>query len=202
MAIATSDLTNGSISTNTDNEYQWTGTGIFDKLIEVVNNNIKVQYDNGRIKEDAYAEVYLGSIQTVIAQSMQFLLNKDKIDKEIELVTAQIAKVNADKLLVDAQKSELALNGTADRALKGSQAAKVDYEKNFVLPQQVANLVAQESLYTRQEAGFDDNANQKALDSLVNAWTLAYSSGMMDATNTLSSVSDAKIAELVSKVTY
>jgi len=67
-----------------DGEYVWkvpTGeaSGVLDKLVTVINDNISIQYDNGRIKDDKYADVYLGSMQTVITQSILYILEVEKI---------------------------------------------------------------------------------------------------------------------------
>lgn len=47
----------------------------------VVNSNIAVQYDNGRIKDADYAQVYLGSMQGISA-AIQFLLAEGKAGRE------------------------------------------------------------------------------------------------------------------------
>lgn len=90
--ITLTNLTDGSL----DSSNEWTGTGVFDKLIEAVNKNIEGQYNKGRINGNDYANVYLGSMQSVIAQSVQFLLQEN-------LVTAQTATEASKKLLVERQ---------------------------------------------------------------------------------------------------
>ena len=52
-----SDLTNGKVVTN-GTEMEWNGSGVFDKLMAAVNKNIKIQYDEGKIKGVDYANVY------------------------------------------------------------------------------------------------------------------------------------------------
>jgi len=91
--ISLSDLTNGTL--NSANE--WIGTAVFDVLINAVNKNIEGQYNLGRIGATDYATVYLGGLQSVIAESMQFLLQKGAIESKTNLTDAQ-------KLLVDRQK--------------------------------------------------------------------------------------------------
>ena len=70
------------------------GNGVFDKLMQTVNLHIDDQYTKGRLKGSDYATVYLGALQTVIAQSIAFALQKDKADKEVEVQEAQIALYN------------------------------------------------------------------------------------------------------------
>ncbi len=86
--ILVSDITNGEILNN-----EWSGTGIFDVLMVAVNKNIEVQFNKGRIKGDKYADVYLGSMQAVLAQSVQYVLQEKvseaqitKIQKELQIL--------------------------------------------------------------------------------------------------------------------
>lgn len=90
-------------------ESEFNGNGVFDKLMKSVNNQILEQFAAERISSDNYGEVYLGSIQAVLAQSVQFLLTKDKAAydaalsltqvkrgvEEIELVQSQVTLANA-----------------------------------------------------------------------------------------------------------
>ena len=104
--IELTDLTNTKTCSTEDD-----GTGVFDKLIKSVEYHIEGQYKSGRIKGTDYANVYLGSMQSVLSESIKFLLSEQKADKEADLVAAQI--------------SELELNGVVDRSLKAAQEADV-----------------------------------------------------------------------------
>jgi len=104
--IVLTDLTDGAVVNGV-----WTGTGIFDVLISAVNENIKVQYDEGRITGNDYANVYLASMQAVIAQSMQFLLESklkasqvDSSAKQQEVMDSQIALYNRQRQSFDDNK--------------------------------------------------------------------------------------------------
>ena len=81
-----SDITNGSLVSN-----EWVGTGIFDVLINAVNSNIEMQYQSNRITGADYAQVYLASLQSVIAQSIQYALQEKlqeaQIDKTLDAIT-------------------------------------------------------------------------------------------------------------------
>jgi len=88
--IVLTDLTNGSIVEDAEGEYTWEGTGVFDKLMMAVNGNTKVEYDSGRIVGSNYASVYLGSIQSVIAQSVQYNLQEQQIEAQIELTNRKV----------------------------------------------------------------------------------------------------------------
>lgn len=81
------DLTNGSL--NVENE--WEGTGVFDKLIHAVNKNIEGEYQKGRITGTDYANVYLGSMQAVIAQSMQYVLQERQVEAQVDVLKLEEA---------------------------------------------------------------------------------------------------------------
>jgi len=66
------------------------GTGIFDKLMASVKLHVQEEYSEGRLKGAEYATVYLGSIQAVLAHSVEFALQKEQ-------VASQISKTEADK---------------------------------------------------------------------------------------------------------
>ena len=168
--ILISDLTDGTVE-EIDSKYVWVGDGIFDKLIGAVNGNIAAQFDNGRIKDAEYAQVYLGSMQSVVAQSMQFLLQEKQ---------------------VEAQVNELLLNGTADRLIKDKQLLKTQEEIDLLQTQDsetildgVANRLikakqlletqAKTDLYTRQKEGFDHDQKKALLKLLMDSWSVAYS---------------------------
>jgi len=81
--IAITDLTNSNALSS--------GTGVFDLLIEAVERKIEDQFQQGRLSGTDYAHVYLGGLQAVLQQSVQFLL------------TEQEASVKADVLAFEKQ---------------------------------------------------------------------------------------------------
>jgi len=91
MAIAMTDFTN---DVSIDNNYNVTGNGIFDDMMEAINSNIKAQYDAGRITGADYASVYLGAMQTAISQSAQVMLNKGLLDAQISGEEAKTDLIN------------------------------------------------------------------------------------------------------------
>jgi hypothetical protein len=90
------------------------GTGVFDKLMNSVNLYLDDQYKSGRLKGTDYANVLLGSMQTVLAQSVQYALQIEKlleaqiddVRKGIELKAQQIANM-VDELLTSSKQREL-----------------------------------------------------------------------------------------------
>lgn len=169
--ITLSELTNGSISQNSDEDYVWTGTGAFDKLISAVNSNIKIQYDNGAIDKSDYAQVYLAAIQTTIQTAVDFLLREQLVEAQIAQTETQTAVENyrltnvlpkeVEKLeeeidYLQTQDNELQLNGAKERELQNEQINKakaqvVSEEKNQIVKQKQADLIE------RQRLAYDDN---------------------------------------------
>ena len=100
MAISLIELTNGTtVVKNVDGlkTYTWEGTAVFDVLVHMVNENLKIQYDAGRIKATDYAQAYIGGLQTCITESMKYILQKDNLIKDEELKQANIDLLNRQK---------------------------------------------------------------------------------------------------------
>ena len=100
MAVSLAELTNGStVVKEVDglNTYTWEGTAVFDTLVRMVNENLKIQYDEGRIKATDYAQAYIGGLQTCITESMKYIMQKDNLIKDEELKQANIDLLNRQK---------------------------------------------------------------------------------------------------------
>ena len=151
------DFSNGQIDTSNPQDPSWEGSGIFDVIIKAANENIKIQHKTSRITGAEYAEVYLGTMQSAISEAMKLVLQNDTLAKEIELKEAQIAKINADKELINAQLLAYSEQQAKDLAVK---QANID-------------------LLNRQKEGFDDNKYQKLFEAQMNAWALMFSSGLL-----------------------
>ena len=79
--ISLTDLTSSPLSGS--------GEGIFDVLILKVHKELEQQFVKGYLKGAEYAQVYVSSLNTVMAQSMQFLLSRDKLNIELQLLELQ-----------------------------------------------------------------------------------------------------------------
>ena len=100
MAVNLSELTNGStVVKEVDGlkTYTWEGTAVFDVLVHMVNENLKIQYDAGRIKATDYAQAYIAGLQTCITESMKYIMQKDNLIKDEELKQANIDLLNRQK---------------------------------------------------------------------------------------------------------
>jgi hypothetical protein len=134
------EITNGNITGG-----EWIGTGIFDVLINAVNKNIEVQFNKGRITSTQYSDVYLGGLQAVLQQSIQFVLQADTS-------AAQTADIIASTAIKQREIAEKEASGSKQREV----------------------LDAQKQLYTRQKDSFDDNKYQKILEAQLAYHQMTY----------------------------
>lgn len=140
-ALTVADLTETTLS----------GTGVFDVLMRANKAHLEAEFTKGRIKGSEYATVYLGSLETVMRSSMEFLLQRQKIGLEADLLAQQIllaqvevTKATAAVALVQAQTA----NAVAELAIIQANASKVAAE--------VAHLTAQTAVSTQQRLNLID----------------------------------------------
>lgn len=128
------------------------GTGIFDKLMNAINDNINTQYENNRISGSDYANVYLGSMQAALAQSVQFLLQE-------QVTEAQIDDIRAGNLLKDKQleisEQELALKKAQADKEYAAMLAYIDKEIGFDYTLDVDNNLVRSSLVSASDGKLD-----------------------------------------------
>lgn len=140
------------------------GTGVFDVMMRSVKEHVANEYRNDRIKGTEYSTVYLGGLQAVMTNALQFVMSKDKLTAELALldVQQQIAeveksKVAAEKLLVDAQVAKIGVELEL-AALEKVKIAKetLQIEAATVQSQkQALQIVEQTKLLTAQELKVD-----------------------------------------------
>lgn len=126
--IVITDVTNGSLDVNND----WVGTGVFDVLIHAVNKNIEGQYVKGRITGSDYANVYLGAMQAVLAQSVDYVM-KEKVSE------AQVDNMVADTGFKDREITVTELNGEKQRLLMDEEL-KLKYVERVIKDKTSADL--------------------------------------------------------------
>lgn len=111
------------------------GTGVFDKLMEAVNTQIESQYLNNRITGSDYANVYLGGMQAVLQQSMQYVLQEQLTEAQIDDVVAGTALKNKQAEIAEVER--LAKQYEVDNILP-EQLAKVQEEIDLLQSQDLA----------------------------------------------------------------
>lgn len=97
-----------------------THTGVFDKLMEAVDFHINKQYTANRITGNDYANVYLGSLQSALQQSVQYALQEPLLEQ-------QVATLYTERVLKDKETAKLGL----DNVMKNSEAER-DSNASFV----------------------------------------------------------------------
>lgn len=110
--IPVTELTEGTLD----------GGGVFDSLMRSFKAHIDEEFKNRRITGPEYSQVYLGGVQSAMAQSVQFLLGAEQAYQQAELLKAQVATQEEQTSLVAAQ----TLNTAAERAGIESRTALTD----------------------------------------------------------------------------
>ena len=205
------DLSNGTVV-----DGKWVGRGIFDKLMNVVNENINIQFNDGRITGAEYAEVYMGSMQEVIRESVNFMLQKkvvegNLIEQDINIEAKEVALEQAkakwaieedilenSKLLSDAEVNYKTRIYDKELALKDAQIYKLTKDSDAT-DSQIAVAEANIALLNRQKEGFDDNKHQKLFEAQMNAWALMFSSGILTTKPRI--INDDKVSALYDTLT-
>jgi hypothetical protein len=177
-------ITNEDLTTKVVN-----GTGIFDELMTAANAHLDSQFKNERITGTQYAEVYLGQLQAVLANAVQFLIERDKTYLNNLLINAQIDLANKQAELANKQ-AELTEKQIeqADKQLEllekqiEFQQAQSDLARQKIKTEiaQIADTVggvavsgvigAQVALYKQQRESFLRDAEQKSLKILADTW--------------------------------
>lgn len=149
------------------------GSGVFDQLMKAGSAHIESQFAQGRIIGSDYATVYLGLINASMANAINFLMNKDKIALEANLISAQIdltkAQICKAKAEYDLTMATITKTGKETDLL----AQKIVTEKAQVIELGVDDnsLVGrQKALYAAQTAGFKSDRIQKGTKILVDSW--------------------------------
>lgn len=113
------DFSNGAVVNG-----EWVGTGVFDEIMHAVNGNVQLQYDQGRIKSQDYANAYINSLQTAITEAMKYTLNRKSVEKQLELQDINIA-INEVQLAENSEKWAL------QKQVLGNQLAMSNIDVSF-----------------------------------------------------------------------
>jgi len=160
--IQITDVTDGTVG----------GAGVFDKLMSVITAHIDVEYNKNRIKGSDYSTVYLGAMQSAMAQAVQFVLGEQQAQKQAELLDQKLATEEAQIL---------------DTTTMGTN------------PGAVAGMVGkQKGLLQQQTDGFQRDAEQKALKIMMDSWNIRRSTDSL--TETPSKATDLDIDEFIDTI--
>lgn len=148
--VPITDLTQGTL----------TGTGIFDILMRANKEHLEAEYTKNRIKGSEYSTVYLGSLEPVMRTAMEFLLSRQKIALEAELMAQQVLIAQAEVQKANAQvqiaQAEI-LKTNAEVLIANAQVEKIAKEIEILtltaqkIPAEIAHLNAQTELISQQK---------------------------------------------------
>jgi len=77
------EVSNITADVVTDSEFDVTGSGVFDVLMNTVNAHIKAQFDADRIQSSDIANMYIGIMPSVLAISKEFVLEQELTEERI-----------------------------------------------------------------------------------------------------------------------
>lgn len=200
------------------------GAGAFDVLMATMREHLDLEYSKNRIRGPEYSQVYLGAFQAVLAQSVQFLLMKDKAANEAALVAAQVAETEAKVQLLIQQK----LNATEEFNVLVAQKCKLQAEydnlmeqktriasENALMQQKILSERAQtqssgvdpdsvigkqKALYQAQKDGFARDAEQKAAKLLADTWSSRRMTDEGTVADNVNMLSDQVVGRAITKM--
>ena len=77
-----------NVTTNTN--FEVTGTGIFDVLMDTATKHLTAQLDAGRLRGEDYATAYIQVYTATLQAALQAWLQKGVAEKQLELLEAQV----------------------------------------------------------------------------------------------------------------
>lgn len=80
--ITIADLTDGTIG----------GAGVFDKLMEAASVHLLAEYQKSRISGKDYATVYLGMLESSMAQAVQFIATSKQADLLVQKKITEVTQ--------------------------------------------------------------------------------------------------------------
>lgn len=201
------------------------GNGVFDKLMKSVNAHLEQEFQKGRIKGTEYSTVYLSAMQGVLETSLQFVLQKNKANKEIELIDAQIIKLQKDAELAEEQvliaKQELLIaqaklaNTAKEGVVLDEQAAKLVAETGLLNQRTISEVAQtdgtgigatsilgkQRDVLTNQASGFLRDAEQKAADIMIKGFSVVATTNDLEVADASSyGVSTSNVSSIITKL--
>jgi hypothetical protein len=169
IAADITDLTTGALN----------GSGAFDQLMAATKLHLIEEYEKGRITGDEYTTVYLGAMQSVLAQSVQYLVNQQTQEK----VLAEIGLIRQKTVTELAQTDNLIVDGLGfndSTAVEGLVAEQILVAKQQVLESTQKVLTAIEETTLIQQKVITELLNSETATTGLTAPYGAWSGGAFD----------------------
>lgn len=126
--IVISDLTEAKLA----------GAGVFDVLMRATKAHLDEEFNKNRIKGAEYSTVYLGSLESVMRTALDFLMQKQKVTLEAQLLELQVTLAGVEVEKAHAQRDLLvqqALNAVEEGKVLAQQVCKLKAEYDVLLLQ-------------------------------------------------------------------
>ena len=126
--IVISDLTEAKLA----------GAGVFDVLMRATKAHLDEEFSKNRIKGAEYSTVYLGSLESVMRTALDFLMQKQKVALEAQLLELQVTLAGVEVEKAHAQRDLLvqqALNAVEEGKVLAQQVCKLKAEYDVLLLQ-------------------------------------------------------------------
>jgi len=136
---------------------------VFEGLMASAKEHIQSEYDAQRIRGQEYSQVFLGSLQSAMAQAVTYLMGMDLSNENKEKILADIAQSNyvtetqlpAQVAQVNAETSKV----EAEQNLVEEQTNEVLYRINSLLPAETALKTEQKYFVSSQISELDYRTN-------------------------------------------
>lgn len=157
--------------------------GIFDTLMTAVEVRLKEQFDANRITGQDYANIYLGAMESAMAQSVALALGAVTANKQADLLTQQILTEVENTLRMNAETAGVVQN----TALTLAQTNKVNAEE-LLVDQQLLTEVQKTLLTTANTTLATAQGvltSQQNLSEIQNTALITANTANVNATTTL-----------------
>jgi len=121
------------------------GQGVFDVLMRANKEHLDSEFNKNRIKGAEYSTVYLGSLTQVMSTALQFVLSKEKINLESQLLQQQILLAQIEVIKASAAVKQLeAQTLLVEQQIKNAAAELVIIQANALkVPAEIAQIESQ-----------------------------------------------------------
>ena len=161
------------------------GAGVFDGLMKAITAHLETQFTKNRIIGADYAKVYLGSVQSALQFSLQFLLGRDRavlenaqLAEAVRLSQAQTVKAQAEIQLVRAQiqqaqyaTTELQLRAYTARNQYASSKMELVLGFNTVVESENKAKLVSEQIETQRAQTLSTRTDGSAVSGVLGAET-------------------------------
>lgn len=186
------------------------GTGVFDVLMRANKVHLEQEFTKGRIKGPEYASVYLGSLEAVLKSSIEFLLQRDKVNQEVKLLEQQTSNAVIEGEVLTAQKCKLQAEFDVLMLTKQKTIEETNlllWKTNTEKAQTTSGIAStdsvigkQKELYAAQTAGFARDAEQKAAKVMVDSWNVRRTTDEATVADGTNQLNDAAVGRAVNKL--